>query len=218
MIRFKEFAGFLLLGSVIFIIYYTDKKFTIPLLVMLLGIAVGLWMIGNLYDVNSHIRHKMSVRVAAALLTILICWGGYGLAGESKYSLNWQPFSETRIASLLKEKKPVIVDFTAEWCINCHVNEFVALNTKATQQFVNEHKVVALKADFTEQSAEIRRWLRKFKQDGVPLTVIFPPGNSDEPIVLDGVYTQGTLLKSLRKAVGVEAPSAQATDNSTTIR
>jgi thiol:disulfide interchange protein len=218
MIRFKEFAGFLLLGSVIFIIYYTDKKFTIPLLVMLLGIAMGLWMIGNLYDVNSHIRHKMSVRVAAALLTILICWGGYGLAGESKYSLNWQPFSETRIASLLKEKKPVIVDFTAEWCINCHVNEFVALNTKATQQFVNEHKVVALKADFTEQSAEIRRWLRKFKQDGVPLTVIFPPGNSDEPIVLDGVYTQGTLLKSLRKAVGVEAPSAQATDNSTTIR
>ena len=65
MIRFKEFAGFLLLGSVIFIIYYTDKRFTIPLLVMLLGVAVGLWMIGNLYDVNSHIRHKMAVRVVA---------------------------------------------------------------------------------------------------------------------------------------------------------
>jgi suppressor for copper-sensitivity B len=218
MIRFKEFAGFLLLGSVIFIIYYTDKRFTIPLLVMLLGIAVGLWMIGNLYDVNSHIRHKMGVRVAAGLLTLLICWGGYGLAGENKYSLNWQPFSETKIANLLKEKKPVIVDFTAEWCINCHVNEFVALNTKATQEFVNEHNVVALKADFTEQSAEIRRWLRKFKQDGVPLTVIFPPGNSVELIVLDGVYTQGMLLESLRKAVGVEAPSAQADNNTTTIR
>ncbi len=39
MIRFKEFAGFVLLGSVIFIIYYTDKSFTIPLLVMLLGVA-----------------------------------------------------------------------------------------------------------------------------------------------------------------------------------
>jgi suppressor for copper-sensitivity B len=218
MVRFKEFAGFLLVGSVIFIIYYTDKKFTIPLLVMLLGISVGLWMIGNLYDVNSHIRNKMTVRVTALALSALICWGGYSLAGQNKYSLDWQPFSETRIAGLLKQNRPVLVDFTADWCINCHVNEYVALNTKATQEFVNRHKVVALKADFTEQSAEIRRWLLKFKQDGVPLTVIFPPGQGGDPIVLDGVYTQGTLLESLRKAIGVESSSAQAPDNATAIR
>ena len=55
----------------------------------------------------------------------------------------------------------MLVDFTADWCINCHWNELVALNTKATQELVKEHDVVTLKADFTEQSAEIRRWLLK---------------------------------------------------------
>jgi suppressor for copper-sensitivity B len=218
MIRFKEFAGFLLLGSVIFIIYYTDKRFTIPLLVMLLGIAIGLWMIGNLYDLNSHIRHKMVVRVVAILLAGGICWGGYGLAGENKYNLDWQPFSESRLAALMKENKTVLVDFTADWCINCHFNEYIALNTRETQELVKKHGVATLKADFTEESPEIRRWLLKFKQDGVPLTVIFPAGRDSEPIVLESLYTQGTLLESLKKAVSKNASSAQVPEHSTAIR
>ena len=129
MIRLKEFAGFVLLASVIFIIYYTDKRFTIPVLVMLLGVALGLWMIGNLYDINSHIRHKTTVRAMALFLTALICWIGFSLSVESKYKLHWEPFSESRLTALFKEKKTVLIDFTAEWCINCHVNERVALNT-----------------------------------------------------------------------------------------
>ncbi len=44
-------------------------------------------MIGNLYDINSHIRHKMTVRVIAIVLTLLICWVGYGLAAENKHRL-----------------------------------------------------------------------------------------------------------------------------------
>ena len=61
-VRLKEFAGFVLSASVIFIIYYMDEKYTVSVLVMLLGVALGLWMIGNLYDINSHIRYKATVR------------------------------------------------------------------------------------------------------------------------------------------------------------
>jgi suppressor for copper-sensitivity B len=215
MIRFKEFAGFVLLASVIFIIYYTDKRYTIPLLVMLLGVALGLWMIGNLYDINSRIHHKMTVRVIALALTILICWIGFGLSGENKYRLAWQPFSESRIDALLKENKPVLVNFTADWCINCHFNEGLALNTKDTKELVETHNVVPLLADFTDESEEIHRWLQKFRQNGVPLTVIFPPGKG-KPIVLTGVYTQGELLQALRGAVA-PVPSASA-DTASVVR
>ena len=57
-----------------------NEEYTIPVLVMMLGIALGLWMIGNLYDVNSHIRHKTTVRMTALALTGIICAVGYGLA------------------------------------------------------------------------------------------------------------------------------------------
>jgi thiol:disulfide interchange protein len=208
MVRFKEFSGFVLLASVIFIVSYTDKKYTIPALVMLLGVALGLWMIGNLYDINSHIRHKSFVRVSALLLTLLICWIGFSLTGESKHRLPWEPFSETRLAALRNQNKTVIVDFTADWCINCHVNEGVALNTKDTKDLVVRNGVVPLLADFTSQSAEIKKWLGKFNQIGVPLTVIFPPGRESDPIVLRGVYTQETLLQKLKEAVR-QPPNAQ---------
>jgi suppressor for copper-sensitivity B len=186
--------------------------------VMLLGIALGLWMIGNLYDINSHIRHKTFVRITAVALTTLICWFGYDLAGKRPYELPWEPFSEAKVESLLKQKKTVLVDFTAKWCINCHVNEYVALNTKKTLELVQEHGVVPLVADFSNESPEIKRWLTKFEQIGVPLTVIFPGGSEREPIVLTGVYTQGMLLQKLNEAVGSPAPNAAAESDSTVVR
>jgi thiol:disulfide interchange protein len=219
MIRFKEFSGFVLLGSVIFIVSFTDKKFTIPVLVMLLGVSLGLWMIGNLYDINSHIRHKMTVRVIAATLTLLIGWFGYSLAGESEYRLPWEPFSDAKVTALLKENKTVLIDFTADWCNNCHWNEYFALNTKATQELVKQNGIIPLQADFTSQSAEIKRWLLKFQQIGVPLTVIFPAGRQNEPIVLTGVYTQSELIGKLKEAVRLpSSPDARSEHVATDVR
>ena len=217
MIRLKEFAGFVLLASVIFIIYYTDKRFTIPVLVMLLGVALGLWMIGNLYDINSHIRHKRAVRVLALFLTALICWIGYSLSVENKYKLHWEPFSESRLTALFKEKKTVLIDFTAEWCVNCKVNEHVALNTKETKSFVEQHDIVPLLADFTDQPPELKRWLHKFQQDGVPLLVIFPADRQNDPIVIENLYSQGTLLQALNEALAVGG-NARSEDLATTVR
>jgi thiol:disulfide interchange protein len=88
------------------------------------------------------------------------------------------------------------------------VNEGVALNTKDTKDLVVRNGVVPLLADFTSQSAEIKKWLGKFNQIGVPLTVIFPPGREADPIVLRGVYTQETLLQKLKEAVR-QPPNAQ---------
>ncbi len=153
---------------------------------MLLGVAVGLWMIGNLYDVNSHIRHKMTVRVVALLLASLICWVGFGLAGESKYSLDWEPFSESRLTALLKQNKTVLVDFTADWCLNCHMNEYIALEHARDEGASRTSTELSLSRPISRSSRrKSRRWLLKFKQDGVPLTVIFPAGRENEPIVID---------------------------------
>ncbi len=74
MVRFKEFAGIVLMGTVVFVITFLDETYTLPCLVMLVGLALGFWMIGNLYDISSHIKHKMLVRVSAIGLTTAICF------------------------------------------------------------------------------------------------------------------------------------------------
>ena len=115
MVRLKEFAGFVLMGTVIFIITILDENLVAPLLVMLLGIALGLWMIGNLYDVKSDVKRKTLVRLYAFALTTVICLVGYGWGKFSGPELPWKPFSEAKLEASLAKNKTVLIDFTADW-------------------------------------------------------------------------------------------------------
>ena len=117
------------------------------------------------------------------------------------YELAWEDWSESRMNSHLAEGKPVLVDFTADWCTTCKYNELTALNVASTKSFVEKNGVVTMKADFTEESPEIKKWLVKFKAGGVPLLVIFPPGDSTKPIVFDGIVTRGQVLANLEEAM-----------------
>src|SRR5690606_28919705 len=89
----------------------------------------------------------------------------------------------------------------ADWCVNCITNERLALNTEETKSFVEQHGIVALKADYTDYSQEITDWLDRFDRQGIPLTVIFPADRPNEPILLDGLFTESKLLDTLGKAV-----------------
>ena len=221
MVRFKEFCGFTLLGTVIWLMNPLDSEVILPTLIMLLGLGLGLWMIGSLYDHSSSPGRKMTVRFYALLSTGLICWFGFTKYQEGELlaeadqndshiavegDLPWEPFSGARLQELLQEGKPVLIDFTADWCLVCKQNEKFALNTEPTNEFVRQNQVVTLYADFTDKDAEIRRWLEKFGSISVPLTVIFPEGDPQNYHVLDGPYSQATLLGLLEESVSEKLP------------
>jgi len=245
MVRFKEFAGFVLMGTVIFLAHVLGETFVIPLLVMLLGIALGLWMIGNLYDVNAHIRHKTTVRMTALVLAGGICLFGFRMvkptdarlvtetgspatplhdsvdhdaAGDNSGTLPWEPFSEERLAELRRQKRAVLIDFSAEWCLVCKKNEFFALNTPATRKLVQQHGIVTLYADATNGSPLVKRWLRKFNSSSVPLTVIFPAGRPNEAIIIRDSYSQAKLLEKLREAVRTPLKQASRAEQPDAVR
>jgi len=203
MVRFKQFAGFALMGTVIWFTFVLVHKpdYVVATLIMLLGIAVGLWMIGNLYSPTSNVKHKWTVRAIAGVVVVAICGFGYSMTVKSPYELEWEEFSEQKLNESLAENKTVLIDFTASWCATCKMNEKVALNRKETYEFVQKNDVVPLMADYTDKSARIKRWLDRFETIGVPLTVIFPANRPDEPIVLRGPYGQETLLEKLEEAV-----------------
>ncbi|MEX2288189.1 MAG: thioredoxin family protein [Planctomycetaceae bacterium] len=213
MIRLKEFAGFVLMGTVIFFIYFLEKAYTIPLLIMLLGIALGLWMIGSLYDHSTPHRHKNLVRISALILTTAICGFGYSMTRVGDETrLPWEHFSESRLAELRQQGRNVLIDFTADWCLVCKANEEFALNTKETLELVQKHNFVTLSADYTYESPEIDAWLKKFESISVPLTVIFPANRPNQPIIIRDAYTKRTLLQKLNEAVALKGNASLPMD------
>lgn len=215
MVRFKEFAGFVLMGAVIWLISTLQQGLLVPALVILVGVALGLWMIGNLYDTTSPIKHKWLVRASAVVLSAAVIGFGWNMQYRST-AVTWEEFSTQRIEELRKEGRPILIDFTADWCQICKANEALALDRPTTAEYFRKHGIVAIKADYTHESPEIARWLERSRQAGVPLTLIFPKGQPNRAIPLRGAYTQGQLLDVLRRSMsdGTAAPETAGTNPS----
>jgi suppressor for copper-sensitivity B len=199
MVRFKEFAGFVLLGTTIYLISILGEEYVLPTLILLLGLGLGTWMVGNLYNLASPPALRWKVRILALLLTGGIAGFGYQIH-EGGDELPWEPFSTEALASALDEGRPVLVDFTADWCPNCKLVERISLNRKGTRDFVSNHNIKTLKADYTNLSDEITAWLDRFDSTSIPVTAVFSPGRPTEPLLIRDVYTQSTLLEVLETA------------------
>jgi thiol:disulfide interchange protein DsbD len=112
-----------------------------------------------------------------------------GVAEEAIEGIRWQPFSLAALDRQLGAGSAVFIDFTAEWCLTCKVNERTVLADRDVIDAINGGAIVSFKADWTNRNPEITRLLQKFGRSGVPLYVVFPAGKPDAPIVLPEVIT-----------------------------
>ncbi|MAT71235.1 MAG: hypothetical protein CMJ58_17125 [Planctomycetaceae bacterium] len=111
----------------------------------------------------------------------------------------WQPFDLQRLgAILLREKKTVIVDFTADWCTNCKFLENTVLKSDEVESAIAAAGITTMTADFTDEPAWLEQVIDKLRGAGVPLLAIFPADSPYDPIVLHGVYSKDTLLGHLQ--------------------
>src|SRR3546814_5262193 len=74
-------------------------------------------------------------------------------------SQSHKPFSEKELARLRNEGTPVFVDFTADWCLTCKVNDKIGIDTEATKNALQSAGVVTLVGDWTNSDPQITRFL-----------------------------------------------------------
>ncbi len=108
-----------------------------------------------------------------------------------------EAYSAERLAQLRAEGKPVFINLTAAWCINCLVNEKVALSRAAVTQRLHEKGITYLKGDWTNRDPAITALLQQFGRSGVPLYLYFPPGVGGEIVILPQLLTESAVLDVL---------------------
>jgi thiol:disulfide interchange protein len=195
---FKQAMAFLLVGTVVFLLRAVPAKDMIATLALLTAVGLGCWMLGRFAAYGTGGVRKIVV----LLIAVAVIWGTTRVAysREQAAELPWQPFTVAALGEYTAAGKTVLVDFTADWCLNCKWNEATALNISSTRKLVDDLGVVCLLADFTNEDPDIRQVMEKLGNTAVPLTAIFPAGRPNEPILIDGTYTPGTLRKRLREA------------------
>jgi thiol:disulfide interchange protein DsbD len=116
--------------------------------------------------------------------------------------LGWLPFNPGKLEELQAQGRPVFVDFTADWCITCKLNERVALADRAVLKAFADNDVAALRADWTRQDPGITRTLEANDRAGVPLYLFYPrpgpDGGRRRAIVLPQILTAETILREIQ--------------------
>lgn len=227
MVTFKEVMGFIMLATVLWLIWvFGAQTDTMAISILLAGfflLAIGCWIWGKW---GTPVMKKQTRLISLCITTVTFAMGGYAItkaSGMTSSSIEpmssseiamadtspgqltdrWIPFSPELLEKLQSQGVPVFIDFTAKWCLICQANHLV-LEVDNVQQKFREKGVVRMLGDWTKSDPVITEWLKKFGRNGVPLYVLY--NENQEPEILPQVLTPDLVIEKLDQLPSKEMP------------
>ena len=213
MIGLKQFLAFPIYGTAVWLTFVLAQESSgLAVTLVLSGavlIAFAAWLYEGLRHSETRWRHlglaasALSLIGAVALVALTDTKQTlHAAASGNNAGLSWLPFSAGKVDELQAQGRSIFVDFTADWCITCKINERVALESPAVIEAFARNEVVALRADWTRQDPSITRMLEANGRAGVPLYLFYPkPGLQGErpaPVILPQILTAATILREMQ--------------------
>ena len=215
--KFKIAMGFPMLATVVWLFNVASSSYGRNVLwlgVFLVIVAFAAWIFGEF------VQRGRSRKTIATVVAMLLLAGGYAFAlekeldwrvampeaaatgslKESPDGIDWQRWSPEAVAQARAAGKPVLVDFTADWCLTCQVNKKLAIEIPSVRAKLKELNAVALAGDYTRFPDAISTELNRYNHAGVPLVLVYPKNAGAPAIVLPQILTPGIVLDALDRA------------------
>ncbi|MEM6533619.1 MAG: thioredoxin family protein [Myxococcota bacterium] len=203
MITLKHILAFALLGSAVWMVWIVGRGYGADAMAMVLAyfVAVGAaaWIYGRM-----QLGPRPLVGAASALAVVVVAgWLtlGFGSGAPRENEIEWQRYTAAAVQSELDSGRPVFVNFTADWCITCKVNERTVLAEPSVREAAAAHDVALYKADWTKPDPAIERALAAYGKAGVPAYVLYSPERPARPTLLPELLTVATLEEAFRSAL-----------------
>ena len=209
MVVFKQLMGFIMLGTVLWLLWVFNAQVQsgiglIKLLGALLVLGIGAWVYGKW---GTALVKRSRRYIAYAVTIFLVAFAGlvgYQASNEAPNQIartmteesGWQEWDPDTFDELRAQGVPVFVDFTAKWCMICQANKVAMANADVVAAY-QERGVVMMEADWTKRDPRITEELAKHGRNGVPLYLLYIGGPDDDPIVLPQMLTAGKLISAL---------------------
>ncbi|MEM6267600.1 MAG: thioredoxin family protein, partial [Pseudomonadota bacterium] len=173
------------------------RGFAVIALVLVFGIVLGLWAMGQLQRRGKLAWPAFGLVAAPFIVFAAIALPATFAAPSQKLAqslLEPREFSPEALAEARASGKPVFLWFTADWCVTCKVNESVAIEREVTREAFAQGDVIAMVGDWTVRDEVITMFLTDQGAAGVPLYLWYPPG-ADTPEQLPQVLSADMLTE-----------------------
>lgn len=141
-------------------------------------------------------RAFMGLRGRAGAILAALAVAAFGLTAIRPPPITAQAWSPERVAELQAEGRVVLVNFTADWCVTCKVNERTALSSPEFVRTLRTIDAAYLVADWTRRDPVIAETLAQYGRDGVPLYLVYHPDRA-EPVILPQIITSQSVADAM---------------------
>ncbi len=175
-----------------------------------LGVAAALAIMAATlaFEGLRRLRFTRPVVIASIIAVFAISLAGVPDASSNVAETGiWRKFDEAEIATLVASGKIVVVDVTAQWCVNCKVNELAVLDKEPLASKLSQKNVVAMRADWTRPDPAIGHYLASFGRYGIPFNAVYGPA-SPKGIALPELLSPGDVVRAMNEAGGLKTVAA----------
>lgn len=197
----KQFLAFPLAFACVYFIWVFAKQTSlngaIALLIALIWASLAAWTYGRLALKKTKAAWIL-VCIISAICLFTVYWActtaanvqpTHNSATDTYNGQDITTWSPQAVQKALSQGRSVFIDFGADWCLTCQVNEKTVLSNPEIKELFRERGIVFLKADWTKRNEEITEALRTYGRSGVPLYVYYEAHNQSEPVILPEILT-----------------------------
>jgi thiol:disulfide interchange protein DsbD len=191
----KQMMGFLLLGSAAFFI---GQQLVGEPNQWWVVFAVAVWACLYLVIRSAQLFKSVTALYFTTALAVAIGSGSLMLTLRltAPDQVHWQPYTPQSLTDARAAGKTVLIDFTANWCLNCKYVDTTVYHDPRALDALQRLNVVTMKADLSKSDAVGWQLRNSLGNDGIPYTAIYLP-NARQPVGLASIYTTDTLLNVL---------------------
>lgn len=211
MITLKHGLAFPMLGAVGWLIWVLERQAgsaaLAAILVCCLLFSFAAWLYGMAQKRRMMGKGHWGLHIATLVFLLLVVPPLANLkttatspdgaeTSEAAAAVAWSP---QNVDAIKGQGKPILVNFTASWCITCQVNDRTSLSTQAVKTAMAQTSTIYMVADSTKYNPDVEQALSDFGQGGLPLYVVYP-ADGGKPVVLPQVLTPRIVISALEHA------------------